>query len=212
MAAMAGPRTYLFMILILPVASTDVVKRSVHRVDDGLNRFCRQVISRLACGGKSVVKRSPRPHNRRRHAGCLRVHQESVAVSGVRYLLRRLVLALFVMLGALTVTFAISHVIPGDPARLYLGARASDEAIAAVRADLGLDDPLPVQFVRFVSNAVQGEFGYSYRTKRPSRRGPGRTPACHHGTRGACHLPGHRCRCSRPASLRRRASPPASTA
>lgn len=88
-------------------------------------------------------------------------------MTGVRYLLRRLVLALFVMLGALTVTFAISHVIPGDPARLYLGARASDEAIAAVRADLGLDDPLPVQFVRFVSNAVQGEFGYSYRTKRP---------------------------------------------
>ncbi len=88
-------------------------------------------------------------------------------MSGMRYVMRRLVLALFVMLGALVVTFVISHVVPGDPARLYLGARASDEAISQVRADLGLDDPLPMQFVRYVSNALQGEFGYSYRTKQP---------------------------------------------
>lgn len=83
------------------------------------------------------------------------------------YLVRRLVLAVFVMLGVLAVTFAVSRVIPGDPARLYLGARASAEAVTDLRQKFGLDDPLPQQFVRYVGSVAQGDLGYSYRTKRP---------------------------------------------
>ena len=86
---------------------------------------------------------------------------------GLRYVARRLVLAVFVMLGVLMITFAVSRVVPGDPARLYLGARASEEAIEQVRDELGLNDPLPQQFVRYVANSLQGEFGYSFRTKQP---------------------------------------------
>lgn len=88
-------------------------------------------------------------------------------MSGIEYLLRRLALAVFVVLGVLLITFVVSRVVPGDPARLYVGARASPEALERARAELGLDDPLPEQFVRYVVNSVQGEFGYSYRTKRP---------------------------------------------
>lgn len=88
-------------------------------------------------------------------------------MGGLKYLFRRLFLAIFVIVGVLMVTFAVSRVVPGDPARLYLGARASAEAVTEIRAELGLDDPLPEQFVRYVVSSLQGEFGYSYRTKRP---------------------------------------------
>jgi len=88
-------------------------------------------------------------------------------MGGLEYLFRRLFLAIFVIAGVLMVTFAVSRVVPGDPARLYLGARASAEAIAEIRVELGLDDPLPAQFVRYVASSLQGEFGYSYRTKQP---------------------------------------------
>ena len=88
-------------------------------------------------------------------------------MSGFEYLLRRLALAVFVVLGVLLITFVVSRVVPGDPARLYVGTRASPEALQQARADLGLDDPLPQQFVRYVVNSARGEFGYSFRTKRP---------------------------------------------
>ncbi len=83
------------------------------------------------------------------------------------YLLRRLGFGLFVLLGVLLVTFVVSRVVPGDPARLYLGPRASPEALAQVRERLGLDDPLPKQFVKYVASTLQGDLGYSFRTKRP---------------------------------------------
>ncbi|MGQ9597850.1 MAG: ABC transporter permease [Anaerolineae bacterium] len=83
------------------------------------------------------------------------------------YLLRRLGLGLFVLLGVLMVTFVVSRVVPGDPARLYLGPRASPEALEQVRERLGLDDPLPKQFVKYVASTLRGDLGYSFRTKRP---------------------------------------------
>jgi peptide/nickel transport system permease protein len=88
-------------------------------------------------------------------------------MSGLRYILRRLALSVLVLLGVLLVTFAVSRVIPVDPARLYVGTRASDEALAKVRVELGLADPLPQQFVRYVWSFAKGDLGYSYRTKRP---------------------------------------------
>ncbi len=88
-------------------------------------------------------------------------------MSIVAYLARRIMLAALVILGVLLITFVVSHVVPGDPARLYAGSRAGEEALAEVRQELGLDQPLPRQFLRYVLSSARGDFGYSYRTKRP---------------------------------------------
>ena len=82
------------------------------------------------------------------------------------YLIRRLGSGMFVILGVLLVTFIISRVLPGDPASLYLGHRVSAEKVEEVREELGLNDPMYVQFVRYVSSTLRGEFGYSFFTKR----------------------------------------------
>ena len=82
------------------------------------------------------------------------------------YLIRRLGSGVFVVLGVLFVTFIISRVLPGDPASLYLGHRASAEKVEEVREELGLNDPMHVQFVGYVSSTLRGEFGYSFFTKR----------------------------------------------
>lgn len=83
------------------------------------------------------------------------------------YFLHRLGLAVLVLLGVMAITFVVSYVVPGDPARLFLGSRASPKRLAEVRQELGLNDPLPNQFVRYVSRTLRGELGISYRTKRP---------------------------------------------
>ena len=88
-------------------------------------------------------------------------------MSLVEYIIRRLGLGLLVILGTLLVTFMVSQVVPGDPARLYLGSRASAERIEEVRKQLGLDKPIPVQFANYILRTLQGELGESYRTKRP---------------------------------------------
>ncbi len=63
--------------------------------------------------------------------------------------------------------FAFVHLLPGDPARLAAGPDATPETVTLVRQDLGLDRPLPEQFVRFVGGALTGDFGRSLRSKRP---------------------------------------------
>ena len=59
---------------------------------------------------------------------------------------RRLILLVFVVFGVSVVTFVISHLIPGDPARMMAGERATNETVAHIRAELGLDKPVPVQY------------------------------------------------------------------
>jgi len=83
------------------------------------------------------------------------------------YLLRRLGLGIVVIIGVLMITFIVSYIIPGDPARLYLGSRATPEKLAQARHELGLDQPIPLQFVSYISRLVHGELGISFRTKRP---------------------------------------------
>jgi peptide/nickel transport system permease protein len=73
----------------------------------------------------------------------------------------------FVVLGVTAITFVISHLIPGDPAQLLAGPRASAEALARIRAHLGLDQPLPVQYGRYLWQLVHGDFGESIMTGRP---------------------------------------------
>ncbi len=84
------------------------------------------------------------------------------------YVLRRLLWAIPLLLLASLVVFLLLHLTPGDPVRLMLGEQASQAQVAAVRATLGLDRPLPEQYVRFVGRALQGDLGMSIRASRPT--------------------------------------------
>ena len=77
------------------------------------------------------------------------------------FLIRRLAQAVFVVLCVAIVIFFIMRLIPGDPARL-IAPRASEEALAQLRQSLGLNEPLTVQFTRFLGRAARGDFGDSY--------------------------------------------------
>ena len=85
----------------------------------------------------------------------------------LQYLVKRLLGLVPTLLIVGVLVFMLVHMLPGDPARLAAGPDANAETVALVRADLGLDRPLPQQFVRFVTGAVTGDFGRSIRTKRP---------------------------------------------
>ena len=85
----------------------------------------------------------------------------------LRFLVRRLVLSTFALLGVLVVMFLIMHVAPVDPARQYAGMRATDQQLAQVRAKLGLDRSVPVQIVTYIKNFFTGNWGNSLLTKRP---------------------------------------------
>jgi len=84
-----------------------------------------------------------------------------------RYLLRRLLLAPLSLLLVSLVVFIILNV-TGDPVVLYLGTEATPERVAELRAQLGLDRSLPVQYLRFLAGAVRGDFGRSLRFDRPA--------------------------------------------
>ncbi|WP_394515487.1 ABC transporter permease [Pantoea sp. SGAir0215] len=74
---------------------------------------------------------------------------------------------LLVVAGVCVITFIISYLIPGDPARLLAGDRASDEIVQHIRQQLGLDLPLWQQFIRYVQQLLHGDLGTSIRTGRP---------------------------------------------
>ncbi|MBI3974980.1 MAG: ABC transporter permease [Armatimonadetes bacterium] len=78
-----------------------------------------------------------------------------------RYLGRRLLELIPVFFGVLLVVFAISHLTPGDPALVMLGERATPEAIERLREELGLKQPLYIQFLRYMGRAVRGDLGHS---------------------------------------------------
>ena len=85
-----------------------------------------------------------------------------------RYLFRRSLQAIPLLFLTSVVVFLLIHITPGDPVRLMLGEQASDEQVAAVRAQMGLDRSLPEQYVRFVFRALQGDLGMSIRAVRPT--------------------------------------------
>ncbi len=85
----------------------------------------------------------------------------------VRYLFRRLALTIPILLGVSCLVFFMLHSAGGDPAQLVLGARADPESLAALRAEMGLDRPLIVQYGAFLAGAVRGDFGRSYRSNTP---------------------------------------------
>lgn len=86
------------------------------------------------------------------------------------FVLRRLLLAVPTLLGVLIVAFLLLYVAPGDPVMAMVGERADSTTIARLRAELRLDDPLPVQFGHYLGGVVRGDLGRSYITNRPIRR------------------------------------------
>jgi ABC-type dipeptide/oligopeptide/nickel transport system permease component len=84
-----------------------------------------------------------------------------------RFLLSRVALLVPTLLGVLAVTFLLLYVAPGDPVQAMVGERADSATIARLRAELHLDDPLPMQFVRYLGGVVRGDLGTSYVTGRP---------------------------------------------
>ena len=88
----------------------------------------------------------------------------------VRFLVRRLLLTVPVLVGVATLVFALIHLIPGDPAQAILGETASEEEVAALRTRLGLDRPLIEQYAGFLSSTVRGDLGTSLRSNAPVAR------------------------------------------
>jgi ABC-type dipeptide/oligopeptide/nickel transport system permease component len=85
----------------------------------------------------------------------------------IQYILKRLTMLIPVLLGVTVVSFALLQIVPGDPAVLLAGEDANPEFIEAVRKEYGFDQPVYVQYFRFISHAVRGDFGISIRNREP---------------------------------------------
>ncbi|BDH63030.1 peptide ABC transporter permease [Lysinibacillus sp. PLM2] len=85
----------------------------------------------------------------------------------LKMIAKRLGLLIFVIFGVTLVTFFMSHVIPGDPASMMAGQRASEETLQSIRAQLGLDQPVWIQYFYYMSDLLSGDLGTSIRTQRP---------------------------------------------
>jgi peptide/nickel transport system permease protein len=83
------------------------------------------------------------------------------------YIVKRLLMLIPVLLGISLVVLLLIDITPGDPARMMLGTQATEEKVQQVREDLGLNDPLPVRYARFIWDVLHGDFGTSYMTGRP---------------------------------------------
>lgn len=84
------------------------------------------------------------------------------AITMARYIAKRLILMIPVILGVTLLVFFIMNLAPGDPAQIILGEQATPEQIAELRAQMGLDRPLVVQYVNYILKLLQGDFGISY--------------------------------------------------
>ena len=85
----------------------------------------------------------------------------------LRYLIRRLLLTIPVLLGVATLVFALIHLVPGDPAQAMLGEGAAPEELVKLRHSLGLDQPLLVQYKSFLGGIAHGDLGTSFRYNTP---------------------------------------------
>ncbi len=85
----------------------------------------------------------------------------------LRYTVKRIVGVIPTLIIVVTFVFFFVRMIPGDPARLVAGEQATLDAVEAVRVQLGLDKPVPVQYLKYVGGLLKGDLGMSLRTKRP---------------------------------------------
>lgn len=88
----------------------------------------------------------------------------------LRYAGRRVLQAIPLLLGILTLTFVLMHAAPGDPTATYLTDNVSPEVVEQTRARLGLDEPVPVQYVKWIKAFAVGDFGRSYVAGEPEVR------------------------------------------
>jgi peptide/nickel transport system permease protein/oligopeptide transport system permease protein len=84
-------------------------------------------------------------------------------------MIRRLAATIPVLIGVTLVSFVLTYLLPGDPARAMAGERYREEDLVRIRRDLGLDRPLPEQYARYMGRVVRGDFGTSYATQQPVR-------------------------------------------
>lgn len=84
-----------------------------------------------------------------------------------KYILKRVLLGIIVLFGVIAITFMITRVIPSDPAAKWVGPRATPEQIQEARIELGLDRPLYIQFGKYISDLLHGDFGKSLRSHQP---------------------------------------------
>ena len=85
----------------------------------------------------------------------------------IQYTIKRIFQTIPVLLGVIVITFILMYMIPGDPVVSMVGERYDEQTIKKLREELKLDDPLPVQFIDYVSNVFQGNFGKSFITGEP---------------------------------------------
>jgi peptide/nickel transport system permease protein len=84
-----------------------------------------------------------------------------------RYIIRRLLLLVPVLIGISIVAFAMLRLIPGDPAQVMLGEHATQEAVAEIRSRLGLDQPIHMQYLHYIESILRLDLGRSIKTNRP---------------------------------------------
>ena len=82
------------------------------------------------------------------------------------YILRRIALVIPTLLGLSILTFSIARIVPGDPVGLAAGPQATEEIKAALRRELGLDQPLPIQYINYMTGLFRGDWGESLYTRR----------------------------------------------
>lgn len=82
------------------------------------------------------------------------------------YVIRRTLAGIPVFIGLSILIFTLARVLPGDPARLALGPRASDDAVQSLRDEMGLDDPVVIQYFDYMAGLLQGDMGISLTTNR----------------------------------------------
>ncbi|HPR41691.1 MAG TPA: ABC transporter permease [Candidatus Methanofastidiosa archaeon] len=79
------------------------------------------------------------------------------------YIAKKLAIAVLVLIGVYTITFFLTFMLPGDPARVSLGQHGSEEAVELIRAQWGLDEPRYVQYINYLKGFIRGDMGVSFR-------------------------------------------------
>lgn len=83
------------------------------------------------------------------------------------YIIRKILFSIPVIIGVSILVFSMIHLIPGNPARIFAGIQASQNQVEQMRIQLGLDKPVYLQYLGYISRVIRGDFGNSLRTKRP---------------------------------------------
>jgi len=85
----------------------------------------------------------------------------------LRYILRRILFIVPVLLGSILIAFFLTRVVPGNPIEKVAGPYASNEKVEELKTEAGLNDPIIVQFVHYIGDLIQGDMGISYQTNQP---------------------------------------------